>query len=204
MAVLRTTSPEARPAAPADVPRKTVPSANARRAGGGTGTAAGSLGGQMCRAGPARAGPALQRTSKVYRDSCDLIKLSAVDRLPARRKQHRFLNRAKIDESLFTTRKNENVTTSRTSIGALPLAEFLPQRVSLLYRLSGNDVPAILLTSVIAAFALWGYISDKLLVAWLIWLVVASLVRIVLKRAYRLRRPEPEAAGRWEGYFCLA
>jgi len=95
------------------------------------------------------------------------------------------------------------VTTSRTSIGALSSAEFLPQRVSLLYRLSGNDVPAILLTSVIAAFALWGYISDKLLVAWLIWLVVASLVRIVLKRAYRLRRPGPEAAGRWEGYFCL-
>ncbi len=95
------------------------------------------------------------------------------------------------------------MTTSRTSIGALSSAEFLPQRVSLLYRLSGNDVPAILLTSVIAAFALWGYISDKLLVAWLIWLVVASLVRIVLKRAYRLRRPGPEAAGRWEGYFCL-
>jgi len=126
-----------------------------------------------------------------------------VDPLLARRKRHRFLNRAKIDESLFTTRKNENVTTSRTSIGALSSAEFLPQRVSLLYRLSGNDVPAILLTSVIAAFALWGYISDKLLVAWLIWLVVASLVRIVLKRAYRLRRPGPEAAGRWEGYFCL-
>ncbi len=95
------------------------------------------------------------------------------------------------------------MTTSRTSIGALSSAEFLPQRVSLLYRLSGNDVPAILLTSVIAAFALWGYISDKLLVAWLIWLVVASLVRIVLKRAYRLRRPGPEAAGSWEGYFCL-
>ena len=126
-----------------------------------------------------------------------------MDPLLARRKRHRFLNRAKIDESLFTTRKNENVTTSRTSIGALSSAEFLPQRVSLLYRLSGNDVPAILLTSVIAAFALWGYISDKLLVAWLIWLVVASLVRIVLKRAYRLRRPGPEAAGRWEGYFCL-
>ncbi|TMH72478.1 MAG: PAS domain S-box protein [Betaproteobacteria bacterium] len=95
------------------------------------------------------------------------------------------------------------MTTSRTSIGALSSAEFLPQRVSLLYRLSGNDVPAILLTSVIAAFALWGYISDKLLVAWLIWLVLASLVRILLKRAYQLRRPGPEAAGRWEGYFCL-
>jgi signal transduction histidine kinase len=96
------------------------------------------------------------------------------------------------------------VTTSRASIGALSSAEFLPQRVSLLYRLSGNDVPAILLTSAIAAFALWGYISNKLLAAWLIWLVLASLVRFVLKRAYHLRRPGPEAAARWEGYFCLA
>src|SRR5437667_502333 len=161
------------------------------------------MGGQTCRAGPARAGPALQRTSKRYPDPCDLITRSAVDRRPARRKRHRFRNRAKIDEPPFTTRKNENVTTSRTSIGALSSAEFLPQRVSLLYRLSGNDVPAILLTSAIAGFALWGNISDKLLVAWLIWLVVASLVRIVLKRAYHLRRPGPEAAARWEGFFCL-
>jgi len=114
-----------------------------------------------------------------------------------------LLNRAKINDSPFTTPTNENVTTSRASIGALSSAEFLPQRVSLLYRLSGNDVPAILLTSAIAGFALWGYISDKLLVAWLIWLVLASLVRILLKRAYQLRRPGPEAAGRWEGYFCL-
>ena len=88
------------------------------------------------------------------------------------------------------------MTAPRASIGALSSAEFLPQRVSLLYRLSGNDVPAILLTSAIAAFALWGYISDKLLAAWLIWLVLASLVRIALKRAYHLRRPGPEAAAR--------
>src|SRR6266853_677092 len=99
--------------------------------------------------------------------------------------------------------RNDNVTLSRASIGGLSSAEFLPQRVSLLYRLSGNDVPAILVTSAIAAFALWGYISDKLLFAWLIWLVLASLVRFVLKRAYPLRRPGPEAAARWEGYFCL-
>ena len=96
------------------------------------------------------------------------------------------------------------MTAPRASISALSSAEFLPQRVSLLYRFSGNDVPAILLTSAVAAFALWGYISNKLLFAWLAWLVLASLVRIVLKRAYRLRRPGPEAAARWEGYFCLA
>ncbi|TMH79044.1 MAG: PAS domain S-box protein [Betaproteobacteria bacterium] len=95
------------------------------------------------------------------------------------------------------------MTAPRASIGALSSAEFLPQRVSLLYRLSGNDVPAILVTSAIAAFALWGYISDKLLAAWLIWLVLASLVRIALKRAYHLRQPGPEAAARWEGFFCL-
>jgi signal transduction histidine kinase len=96
------------------------------------------------------------------------------------------------------------VTASRAPINTLSSAEFLPQRVSLLYRFSGNDVPAILLTSAVAAFALWGYISDKLLFAWLTWLVLASLVRIVLKRAYHRRQPGPEAAARWEGYFCLA
>jgi len=96
------------------------------------------------------------------------------------------------------------VTASRVSISALSSAEFLPQRVSLLYRFSGNDVPAILLTSAVAAFALWGYISDRLLFAWLTWLVLASLARIALKRAYRLRQPGAEAAARWEGYFCLA
>jgi signal transduction histidine kinase len=116
-----------------------------------------------------------------------------------------LLNRARIDDSLLiTTRKNTNVTASRASISALSSAEFLPQRVSLLYRFSGNDVPAILLTSAVAAFALWGYISDKLLFAWLTWLVLASLVRIVLKRAYHRRKPGPEAAPRWENYFCLA
>jgi len=96
------------------------------------------------------------------------------------------------------------VTASRAALGAISSAEFLPQRVSLLYRLSGNDVPAILVTSAVATFALWGYISEKLLVAWMIWLVLASLVRILLNRAYRLRRPGPEAAERWEGFFCLA
>jgi signal transduction histidine kinase len=116
-----------------------------------------------------------------------------------------LLNRARIDDSLLITiRKIRNVTAPRTSISGLSSAEFLPQRVSLLYRFSGNDVPAILLASAVAAFALWGYISNKLLFAWLTWLVMASLVRIALKRAYRLRQPGPEAAARWEGYFCLA
>jgi signal transduction histidine kinase len=104
---------------------------------------------------------------------------------------------------LLRLRPQEAKVAPRVSIAALSSAEFLPQRVSLLYRLSGSDVPAIFLVSGIAAFALWGYISNSLLAAWLIWLVVASLVRILLNRAYRMRQPGPEAAQRWEGYFCL-
>jgi signal transduction histidine kinase len=91
-----------------------------------------------------------------------------------------------------------------TRIADITSGEFLPQRVSLLYRLSGNDVPAILLASGIAAFALWGYISDRLIVAWLVWLALASLVRVGLNRVYRLRQPAAAAAATWEGYFCLA
>src|SRR6266853_684363 len=78
-----------------------------------------------------------------------------------------------------------------------------PSNFRLRFLARTNGVAAILVTSAIAAFALWGYISDKLLFAWLIWLVLASLVRFVLKRAYPLRRPGPEAAARLEGYFCL-
>jgi signal transduction histidine kinase len=90
-----------------------------------------------------------------------------------------------------------------TRIADITSGEFLPQRVSLLYRLSGNDVPAILLASAIAAFALWGTISDRLIVAWVVWLALASLIRVGLNRLYRLRQPAPEAAAKWEGYFCL-
>jgi signal transduction histidine kinase len=100
--------------------------------------------------------------------------------------------------------KKENLAKSPAPDTALSSAEFLPQRVSLLFRLAGKDVPAIFAVSAIAAFALWGYISDALIVAWIVWLVVASLARIGLNRAYALRKPGPEAAQRWEGYFCIA
>ena len=96
------------------------------------------------------------------------------------------------------------MTSVRAATLASPSVEFLPQRVSLLYRLSGSDVPAILMTSAIAAFALWGYINNNLLVSWLIWLVLASLLRLALNRAYRLRQPPARLAARWENYFCIA
>ncbi len=81
--------------------------------------------------------------------------------------------------------------------GAFPSSDFLPQRVSLLFRLSGRDVPVILPAALIVAFGLWGNIADAMLGAWIIWLLVASLVRIGLGRAYRTRRPGPNASGLW-------
>ncbi len=155
----------------------------------------------MCRAGPAFTGPALHfgqkytviRPPRQTFGTCDPI--VTADR-------RRAANRARITplRRLAGAHKRERVATRITDITS---GEFLPQRVSLLYRLSGNDVPAILLASGIAAFALWGYISDQLIVAWLIWLVLASLVRVGLNRLYRLRQPAAEAAASWEGYFCL-
>jgi PAS domain S-box-containing protein len=97
-----------------------------------------------------------------------------------------------------------DAASARGVLSALPSSDFLPQRVSLLFRLSGRDVPAILVASLVVAFGLWGNIGDTLLAAWIAWLAVASMVRIALARAYRARAPGADTAARWEGYFCLA
>jgi len=82
--------------------------------------------------------------------------------------------------------------------------EYLPERVSMLYRLSGTDVPIILVAASITAFAMWGYIAVNLIVLWFIWLGVASMVRYAMARIYRRRQPPGEDAVKWENYFCLA
>jgi signal transduction histidine kinase len=110
---------------------------------------------------------------------------------------------AKTPDALRHRPPKENVFSLRTLLAKSPPDEFLPQRVSLLFRLSGSDVPVIILTSAVAAFALWGYVSDNLLISWMIWLGVASLLRFLLNRAYRIRQPGPEGAARWEGFFCI-
>src|SRR5262245_45483551 len=181
IAVLKTISPEARPGAPPETPRNVVPSANTSRAG------AVSVGRVLILA--ARRAER-DRLAPVPLDECESISRFA----GARQTVPKLVVRSPT--------QNANLATLPAPESALS-AEFLPQRVSLLYRLSGKDVPAISIVSLIAAFALWGYISDALLAAWLVWLVVASLVRIGLNRAYALRRPGPEDAQRWEGYFCL-
>ena len=82
--------------------------------------------------------------------------------------------------------------------------EYLPERVSMLYRLSGTDVPIILVAAAITAFAMWGFIGVNLIVIWFVWLGVASAVRYAMARLYRRRQPPGEEAGQWENYFCLA
>jgi PAS domain S-box-containing protein len=92
----------------------------------------------------------------------------------------------------------------RSRLAAMSSVEYLPERVSMLYRLSGTDVPIILVAAGITAFSMWGYIGVNLIVLWFIWLGLASGVRYAMARVYRRRKPPGEDAAMWENYFCLA
>src|SRR3990172_7686572 len=95
--------------------------------------------------------------------------------------------------------------TMYASVGRAPSSAelFLPERVGLLYRLSGADTPLVLFAAAVAAFALWGMVDLMLLLAWAIWLLGGSVVRFVLSRVYRQMRPPPEKAAAWENLYCL-
>src|SRR5471030_1166124 len=69
------------------------------------------------------------------------------------------------------------LTKFRSRLAAMSSVEYLPERVSMLYRLSGTDVPIILVAASITAFALWGYIGVNLIASWFVWLGVASTLR---------------------------
>ncbi|MHB8667045.1 MAG: sensor histidine kinase [Burkholderiales bacterium] len=92
----------------------------------------------------------------------------------------------------------------RARLAAMTSVEYLPERVSMLYRLSGTDVPIILVAASITAFALWGYIGSSLIAGWFVWLAVASILRYAMARVYRRVQPSVEDAAKWENYFCLA
>ncbi len=96
------------------------------------------------------------------------------------------------------------ITKLRSRLAAMSSVEYLPERVSMLYRLSGTDVPIILFAAAITAFALWGYIGVGLIGSWFVWLSVASTLRYAMARVYRRRQPPAEDAAQWENYFCLA
>ncbi len=85
---------------------------------------------------------------------------------------------------------------------SLVQVDFLSERVSLLYRMCGEDTPVILLTGALAAFALWGVVKVSLLLSWALWLCGASFARYVLARIYMRRNPPPEDAAKWENIFC--
>ena len=92
----------------------------------------------------------------------------------------------------------------RSRLASMSSVEYLPERVSMLYRLSGTDVPIILVAASITGFAMWGYIGVNLIAMWFVWLGLASAVRYVMAQVYRRRQPPAEEAGQWENYFCLA
>ena len=96
------------------------------------------------------------------------------------------------------------LTTLRSRLAAMSSVEYLQERVSMLYRLSGTDVPIILVAASITAFALWGYIGVNLIAIWFVWLGVASVVRYAMARVYRRRQSTADDAAQWENYFCLA
>ncbi|MEK7437467.1 MAG: PAS domain-containing sensor histidine kinase [Pseudomonadota bacterium] len=92
----------------------------------------------------------------------------------------------------------------RNRLAAMSSVDYLPERVSMLYRLSGTDVPIILVAAAITAFAMWGFIDVSLIVIWFVWLGLASAVRYTMARVYRRRKPAADDAAQWENYFCLA
>src|SRR5512133_3239897 len=92
----------------------------------------------------------------------------------------------------------------RSRLASMSSVEYLPERVSMLYRLSGTDVPIIMVAASITAFAMWGYIGVSLIVMWFVWLGLASSVRYAMARVYRRRQPSADDAAKWENYFCLA
>jgi len=52
---------------------------------------------------------------------------------------------------------------SLSRVAAIFSVEHLPEHVSMLYRLSGTNVPIIVVAAGITAFALWGYIGANLM-----------------------------------------
>ncbi len=92
---------------------------------------------------------------------------------------------------------------SLSSRFGLTRSDFLHERVALLYKLSGEDTPMILLVAAIAVFALWGVVQVSLLLAWALWLIAASVARFLLSRLYQRVQPPPDQAARWENVFCL-
>lgn len=87
---------------------------------------------------------------------------------------------------------------------ALASEQFLPERVALLYRLSGADTAMVLAIAVVGAFALWEALDNRLLIAWAIWLIAGSVVRIALRVVYHRKQPPVSQAARWEHIYCLA
>ncbi|MBE0613301.1 MAG: PAS domain-containing sensor histidine kinase [Burkholderiales bacterium] len=95
------------------------------------------------------------------------------------------------------------MTKLRRRLAIVTSAAFLPERVSMLYRLCGTDVPIIFFAVGVTSFALWGNVDGNLIALWFVCLGVASMVRYTMAWIYRRRQPASDDAAKWENYFCL-
>ena len=84
------------------------------------------------------------------------------------------------------------------------LVDFLPERVSLLYRFALQDMVALSVATGVTAFALWGYVEMRLLGLWLVWMALACATRVILFRVHSRLNPPPEAAQFWEAWYSGA
>lgn len=82
-------------------------------------------------------------------------------------------------------------------------AQYLPERVALLYKFDPRDVPPLVLIAVTSAFALWGFVYPPLLASLLVWFVVLRIARALMAAVYRKANPLPQDAARWEDFYCL-
>jgi len=97
-----------------------------------------------------------------------------------------------------------NSVPAETSGKSNASADFLAERVSLLYRFALKDVVSLLLATGVTAFALLGYVEVRLLSLWIAWILVACAVRVVLYQVHLRLKPAPEAARAWESWYSAA
>lgn len=82
-------------------------------------------------------------------------------------------------------------------------AELVAAQVRLLFRQSSSAFFATSVNAAILAFVLSGKVSDARLIGWLVALVLLTLARFGLVRAYHRANPPPAESARWGRRFVL-
>ena len=95
------------------------------------------------------------------------------------------------------TRSGAGAKTASEGVDALVFSE----QVRSLYAKGNLAVPTALINAAILAVALWTSTVQRALAAWCVAVVVVTLARHALSRAYVRRSPPPKEASRWAERF---